>query len=158
MMRNLLAISIVVALSAPSIATAQDQPAVFIHGLGSNSHTWDQAVSRLTPLLAIQPYQVDLDWRALYETQAAQLQQQLGSLPGNVIAVGHSNGGVIARQWNRSRDVGSLITLASPNQGAPFVDHLFEWFTFLDDVLNRQSEFRDRCVEHRGQRRLFAGL
>jgi hypothetical protein len=137
MIRNLLAITIVIAFSAPSVASAEDEPVVFIHGLASSSHTWDPAVSRLTPLLAIQPNQVDLDWRALYETQASQLQQQLGGLPGNVIAVGHSNGGVIARQWNRTRDVGSLITLASPNQGAPFVDHLFEWFTFLDDVLNR---------------------
>jgi pimeloyl-ACP methyl ester carboxylesterase len=139
MIRHLLAVSIVMALSAVSPAAAQDRPAVFIHGLASNSHTWDQAVSRLTPLLAMQPFQVDLDWRALYETQAGQLQQQLGGLPGDVVAVGHSNGGVIARQWSRSRSVGSIITLASPNQGTPFVDHLFEWFTFLDDVLNRMA-------------------
>jgi hypothetical protein len=139
MKRNLLAFAIAAGLAVPSIAAAEDRPAVFIHGLASSSHTWDQAVSDLTPLLAIQPYQVDLDWRALYETQAAQLQQQLGGVPDDVIAIGHSNGGVIARQWNRSRPVGSLITLASPNQGAPFVDHLFEWFTFLDDVLNRMA-------------------
>jgi hypothetical protein len=139
MIRHLLAVSTVIALSAASPAAAQDRPAVFIHGLASNSHTWDQAVSRLTPLLAMQPFQVDLDWRALYETQAGQLQQQLGGLPGDVVAVGHSNGGVIARQWSRSRSVGSIITLASPNQGTPFVDHLFEWFTFLDDVLNRMA-------------------
>jgi hypothetical protein len=139
MIRHLLAVSTVIALSAVSPAAAQDRPAVFIHGLASNSHTWDQAVSRLTPLLAMQPFQVDLDWRALYETQAGQLQQQLGGLPGDVVAVGHSNGGVIARQWSRSRSVGSIITLASPNQGTPFVDHLFEWFTFLDDVLNRMA-------------------
>jgi pimeloyl-ACP methyl ester carboxylesterase len=138
-MRNLPALCLAVTLAASSIATAQDRPAVFIHGLASNSHTWDHAVSQLAPLLAIQPYQVDLDWRAFYETQAAQLQQQIGSVPANVIAVGHSNGGVIARQWSRTRDLGSLITLASPNQGAPFVDHLFEWFTFLDDVLNRMA-------------------
>ena len=117
-MRNLLAISIVVALSAPSVASAEDQPAVFIHGLGSDSHTWDQAVSRLTPFLAIQPYQVDLDWRAFYETQAAQVQQQVGSA-GNVIAVGHSNGGVIARQWSRSRDVGASSRLGRPTKAHP---------------------------------------
>jgi len=72
MQRNLLALGLVVALAGPAIASAEDQPTVFIHGLASNSQTWDQAVSDLTPLLAIQPYQVDLDWRALYETQAAQ--------------------------------------------------------------------------------------
>src|SRR5262249_16834603 len=120
-MRNLFALALAATLAAPSIAAAEDSlkdsPAVFVHGLASNSHTWDQAVSHLTPLLAIQPYQVDLDWRAFYETQAAQLQQQVGNLPGNVVAVGHSNGGVIARQWSRTRDLGSLITLGSPNQG-----------------------------------------
>jgi pimeloyl-ACP methyl ester carboxylesterase len=139
MIRNLLALTIVISLGVSSGAAAEDRPTVFIHGLSSNSHTWDQAVSRLTPLLAMQPFQVDLDWRALYETQAGQLQQQLGSLPANVVAVGHSNGGVIARQWSRNRSVGGIITLASPNQGAPFVDHIFEWFTFLDDVLNRMA-------------------
>jgi pimeloyl-ACP methyl ester carboxylesterase len=139
MNRNLLALTIVISLSVSSGLSAEDRPTVFIHGLASNSHTWDQAVSRLTPLLAMQPFQADLDWRALYETQAGQLQQQLGSLPANVVAVGHSNGGVIARQWSRNRSVGGIITLAAPNQGAPFVDHLFEWFTFLDDVLNRMA-------------------
>jgi pimeloyl-ACP methyl ester carboxylesterase len=139
MIRNLLAVGFAVALTASSVASAQDRPTVFIHGLASNSRTWDPVVGRLTPLLAIQPFQVDLDWRALYETQAGQLQQQLGGLPSDVIAVGHSNGGVIARQWSRNRGVGSIITLASPNQGAPFVDHLFEWFAFLDDVLNRMA-------------------
>src|SRR5262245_52060546 len=140
MIRNfLLLFATVLLLSAPSTVSAEDRPAVFIHGLGSNSHTWDQAVSHLTPRLAIQPYQVDLDWRAFYETQAGQLQQQLGNLPANVIAIGHSNGGVIARQWSRMRDVGSIITLSSPNQGAPIVDHLFDWLAFVDDVLNRMT-------------------
>ena len=82
MTRSLLAFSLAVAFTAPSLASAEDRPAVFIHGLASSSHTWDQAVTDLTPLLAIQPYSVDLDWRAFYETQAAQVQQQVGSLPG----------------------------------------------------------------------------
>jgi pimeloyl-ACP methyl ester carboxylesterase len=137
MIRYLLVSAFAFTLAAPSTASAEDRPTVFVHGLASSSHTWDHAVGELAPLLAIQPFQVDLDWRALYETQAGQLHQQLGTLPANVVAVGHSNGGVIARQWSRSRNLGSLITLASPNQGAPFVDHLFEWFTFLDDILNR---------------------
>jgi pimeloyl-ACP methyl ester carboxylesterase len=121
-------------------ASAEDRPTVFIHGLASSSHTWDQAVSRLTPQLAIKPFQVDLNWRAFYEIQATELEQKLGNqLPANVVAVGHSNGGLVARQWSRNRDVGALITLGSPNQGAPFVDHVFEWFAFLDDILTRIS-------------------
>lgn len=138
MTRNFLTIAALVALLTSSSALAQDRPTVFIHGLTSSSQTWDQAVGRLTPRLAIQPFQVNTDWRALYETQAAQLEQQLGGqLVGSAIAVGHSNGGVIARQWSRSRDLSSVITLGSPTQGAPFVDHLFDWFAYLDDALNR---------------------
>ena len=87
----------------------------------------------------MQPFQADLDWRAIDEMQAGELQQKLGSLPGNVVAVGHSNGGIVARQWSRNRSVGAIITLGSPNQGAPFVDHIFEWFTFLDDILGRMA-------------------
>ena len=63
------------------------------------------AVSRRE--LAILPHQANLNWQALYESQAAELEQKLGSLlPPDTIAVGHSNGGVVARQWSRNRDVG----------------------------------------------------
>src|SRR5262249_19243586 len=73
-------------------------------------------------------------------SQANELEQRVGgSVPNDVIAVGHSNGGVVARQWSRSRNVGALITLGSPNQGAPIVDHLYEWLRFVDDILVRVS-------------------
>jgi pimeloyl-ACP methyl ester carboxylesterase len=139
-MRHLIAILLAGASFTASTAAADDRAVVFIHGLGSSSHTWDEAVSRLTPQLAIQPVQPDLEWRAWFEVQATELEQKLGSqLPADAVAVGHSNGGIVARQWSRTRGVGSLITLGSPNQGVPFVDHLFEWFAYLDDILNRIS-------------------
>jgi pimeloyl-ACP methyl ester carboxylesterase len=140
MARHRAAALLSVALLSAAVASAADRPIVFIHGLASSSQTWDAAVSRLTPPLAIKPVQANLDWRGFYEVQASELEQKLGtSLPSNTVAVGHSNGGVVARQWSRNRDISSLITLGSPNQGAPFVDHLFEWFTFLDDILTRIS-------------------
>ena len=139
-MRHRIAPLIVFAWLAAAGASADDRPTVFVHGFGSSARTWDAAVSRLTPQLAIQPFQTDLEWRSLYEAQATELEQKLGNqLSPGTIAVGHSNGGIIARQWSRTRNVGSLITLGSPNQGVPFVDHLFEWFTFLDDILVRVS-------------------
>ena len=131
---------IAAAFLAASSASGQDRDTVFIHGLASDAGTWNGAAGRLSPQLAIRPHQTNLNWRALYEAQAVELDQKVGgSLGANAIAVGHSNGGVIARQWSRNRGLGSLITLGSPNQGAPIVDHIFEWFTFLDDILARVS-------------------
>ena len=139
-MRHTIAATLFVVSLATPCTFADDRAAVFIHGLGSSGRTWDAAVSRLAPRLAITTYQPDLDWRALYEFQATELEQKLGSqMPASPIAIGHSNGGVIARQWSRSRNLGAVITLGSPNQGVPFVDHVFEWFRFLDDILVRIS-------------------
>lgn len=136
---NRLAIALLTTFLAQSSAFAQDRPVVFIHGFGSGPSTWDSAAARLSSQLAMQPRNADLNWRAPYGVQAGELQQELGSLPSSVVAVGHSNGGVVARQWSRGRSIDSLITLGSPNQGAPLANHLYEWFAFLDDILFRIS-------------------
>ena len=61
-------------------AFAQDRAAVFIHGLASSPSSWNAAVGRLTPQLAIRPEQADLDWRVAYEQQAAELERELGDV------------------------------------------------------------------------------
>ena len=58
------------------IASAQDRPVVFVHGLASSGATWEGAANRLSAGLAIQPYRPDLVWWAPYEFQADQLQEQ----------------------------------------------------------------------------------
>ena len=127
-------------LSAVGSGLAQDRDTVFLHGFKSDGSKWQPATDRLAERLAIRPHRPNLDWRLFYETQAARLESQIGaSLSADAIAVGHSNGGVVARQWSRGRRLGALVTLGSPNQGAPFVDHFFEWFKFLDDALSRIS-------------------
>lgn len=121
-------------------AGAQDRDTVFLHGLKSDPSQWDAAASRLAARLALRPTQPPLDWQLFYETQASNLERGFGpALPGDVVLVGHSNGGVVARQWAKQRQVAALITLGSPNQGAPIVDHLFEWLQFADDILVRIS-------------------
>jgi len=130
---------VLAAMLAASRASAQDRVTVFVHGLGSGPGTWSDAVGRLTPELAIAPRQADLDWRSFYESQAGELDRELAPLPDDVVTVGHSNGGIVARQLARNRDVGALITIGTPNQGAPVVDHIFEWIAFLDDLLGRIS-------------------
>ncbi len=127
-------------LCVASSARAQDRDTVFLHGLNSDASQWEATATRLATELAIRPHRPGLDWRLFYETQAASLEHALGgALSPDVVAVGHSNGGVVARQWTKHRGVGSLVTLGSPNQGAPIVNHLFEWLWFLDDILARIS-------------------
>ncbi len=139
-MRHSIIALALVSLSMVLPASAQDRDTVFLHGLHSDPAKWDLAAGQLRSQLAIRPLQPALDWRTFYETQAASLNRHLaGQLSGDVVAVGHSNGGVVAREWTKSADVRSLITLGSPNQGAPLVNHLFEWLRFLDDIFVRVS-------------------
>lgn len=128
----------VLALVTAAGAAAQETTTVFIHGLKSTPGTWDAAIDRLSPVLAIRPIKADLNWQSLYENQAAEVEQEIGAdVPGNAVVVGHSNGGIVAREWARRHDLSTLITLGTPNQGAPIVDHIFEWLEFLDDILDR---------------------
>ncbi len=127
-------------LGIAASARAQDRDTVFLHGLNSDAGQWEATATRLATQLAVRPVRPGLDWRLLYETQAANLERAWGAtLTPDLVAVGHSNGGVVARQWTRNRQVGGLVTLGSPNQGAPIVNHLFEWLRFLDDILVRIS-------------------
>jgi pimeloyl-ACP methyl ester carboxylesterase len=133
-MRVLIAgLAMAVLLFAVDDAGAQDQPTVFIHGLGSSADTWTQAAERLGASLQIETHARTTNWRETYVAQAAELESVLGNLPPTTIAVGHSNGGVIARQWNRTRPLGAIVTLGTPHQGAPFIQNVFEWAGFYDD-------------------------
>lgn len=149
-MSFVLVCALVVMFAVPALA--QDRDAVFLHGLKSSPDTWQGASDRLAARLAINPRRPALDWSAFYETQAARLETQVGgSVSHDVIAIGHSNGGIVAREWASRRDVGALITVGSPNQGAPFVDHIFEWLWFADDLFTRLSNINviyTQLVDH----------
>mgnify|MGYP002784384420 CR=1 FL=1 len=139
-------LALILACCAP--VSAQDRDAVFIHGLNSGPEVWQGAADRLSRRLAITPHRPALDWSAFYESQANSLQGQLSGMPADTIAVGHSNGGIVARQWSRQRPLGALITIGSPNQGAPIVDHIFEWTAFMDDALSRISNVERVYEQH----------
>jgi len=109
---------------------AQDVPTVFIHGLASSNATWQGAADRLKARVAIAPQRPNLNWRDKFENQASSLQGALGGLPGSTIAVGHSNGGLVARQWSRLHPVSGIVTLGTPNQGAPLAYNALRWLNF----------------------------
>ena len=133
-------------------ARAQDQPVVFLHGLASNSDGWIDTASRLHQGLAIDTHTPDFNWRESYPDQANTLaaRPELAWLPGAPILIGHSNGGIVSRQWTRSRPAAGVITLGTPHRGAPLLPHFFQWTSYhaatpslLNSVLSRFSDWTD---------------
>lgn len=99
-------------------AAGQDTPVVFVHGFASSQQTWQAAATRLAATLRIEPHGVDLPWNDAIETQAGVLNAAKGGLPASTIAVAHSQGGVVSRQWSRSKPLSGVLTLGTPHSGA----------------------------------------
>ncbi len=123
-------------IAAGSVASAQDRPVVFIHGVASGSETWERAANRLQGQLRIAAERADVSWRNSIEAQGSAVHARYGPLPESTVAVGHSLGGLVARQWSRSRELGGLITLATPNRGAPIANHINEWLAFNSSLFD----------------------
>src|SRR5262249_16176880 len=113
-----------------SPASAQERPIVFVHGFGSSGDTWAGAPLRLQTNLAIQTATPSLSASSLYEQQANELQWQAGGFGSDIIAVGHSNGGLVARQWSRQHPVSGILTVGTPHGGAPLVRNLGSYAGF----------------------------
>ncbi len=114
----------------PAAARAQDQPAVFIHGLMGSPTDWEATAERLRHVVAIEPHRPSLPWRDEYPRQASDLHGALGWLPGSTVAVGHSNGGVVAREWSKSRPLNGIVTIGTPHRGAPLMAAFHRWLNF----------------------------
>ena len=103
---------------------AQDRPVVFIHGVASGPETWEDAAARLQSSLQIAPERPAVTWRNSVESQGSEVQGALGGLSGSTVAVGHSLGGIVSRQWSRQHQLDGVITLGAPNRGAPIANHI----------------------------------
>lgn len=108
-------------LAPAAPAGAQDVPVVFIHGIFANGETWRATSQRLASVVQIRPLVAELPSTTVLETQTATLDGQMRALPANTIAVGHSQGGLIARQWSRSRPLRGILTLGTPHGGSQLV-------------------------------------
>jgi hypothetical protein len=127
-------ISLLLALSplvAP-IVHAQDRPVAFLHGFRSDGAGWADTADRLRQGLAIETHLPNLPWRASFAEQAHDLRGrwEYGSLPGSTIAIGHSNGGLVAREWSRHSSLGGIVTLGTPHRGTPILPHFAQWAGF----------------------------
>lgn len=118
---RLVALTLVALLLAPAPSHAQDTPTVFIHGLSSSAATWANAASRLQGRLALEPFIPALPWTEPYETQATALRHRLPALPSRTVVLGHSNGGIVGREYSRHQALTGLVTLGTPHAGAPLV-------------------------------------
>ena len=123
--RRSIVVAVGIVLGSAAAAAAQKRPVVLLHGLASNASTWDATAQRLVADFAVDVYRRDTNWQDSFENQAGEMNASFGGLPASTIAVGHSNGGMVARVWNGSRPFGGLITIATPNQGAPLLANAY---------------------------------
>jgi pimeloyl-ACP methyl ester carboxylesterase len=116
---TMLAVFAALAVLVPAArAVAQDTPVVFVHGIFSNGDEWRRTSARLANVLKIEPHVVDLTSTAVFEQQTAALDGAKRGLPASTIAVGHSQGGLISRQWNRTKPLKGILTMGTPHSGS----------------------------------------
>jgi predicted alpha/beta hydrolase family esterase len=140
-------LALVAGLGLHGVAAAQDRPMVFVHGFKSNGTTWNEAANRLKVQLAITAIQPNLAWRTPFTAQAADLEATVRWVPGVPFAVAHSNGGPVVREWSKLRQLSGLLTLSSPNQGAPIANNAsaFAYYNanIVTSLLNINASFVD---------------
>lgn len=105
-------------VALPPVARGQDVPVVFVHGIFASGQTWRATADRLAATVQIQPYIAELPSTSRFETQTATLDGHVRALPANTIVVGHSQGGLVARDWSRSRPLKGILTLGTPHGGS----------------------------------------
>lgn len=126
---------------------AQDRPMVFVHGFRSQGPAWAQAAQRLQVQLAVTAMHPTLGWRQPFTTQAAELESIVRWVPGQPFAIAHSNGGPVIREWSKARQLSGLLTLSSPNQGAPIANNAGAFAAYnaniVTSLLNLNAAFAD---------------
>ncbi len=110
--------TVIAASSSAAQVPARD--VVFVHGLTQTGNSWNAMKPALDAQLHIASQAPSLSWQYGYAVQADQLAAHLGYRT-NVIAVSHSNGGVVTRRYltaGTTARVGGHVSLGSPHHGA----------------------------------------
>jgi hypothetical protein len=123
---------VALSLAWPSASAAQDRPVVFLHGLQATASDWATTAGRLQQRVAIDARIPSLPWRSPYESQAQSVNQsaELRNLSSDPFMVGHSNGGIVARELSRVRRLAGITTIGTPHRGAPIVPGFQQWLLF----------------------------
>jgi pimeloyl-ACP methyl ester carboxylesterase len=108
-----------------SVISAQTNNYIWFHGLNDNSDCWSLYDTSLTPTNSRR-----INYQS--NTSIQNISQGIwssynGSFPQNSILIGHSMGGLVAREleFRYPNSVKGIITIGTPNQGAQVVSELF---------------------------------
>ncbi len=121
--RVLLSLLLVVpaTVSSQGSGEAPRQPLVMAHGIRSGEATWNVAKDALFSTYPVWVKRKTTDWTASPVDQATDLEQTLMlGLPDTTLVIAHSGGGIVMRQAALDNaPMRGLLTIGSPNQGAP---------------------------------------
>ena len=112
---------------------AQDRPVVFLHGFHSDAGGWVATAERLRMRAAITVHTPTVNWRATFADQVNELagpRRRSPLFPASSMAIGHSNGGLVAREWARRGSLDGVVTIGTPHRGAPMVPNYGHWVAF----------------------------
>lgn len=99
---------------------AQSETVSFIHGFGSTSSVWNTMNSDLSQDYSFNSYNVSYNTAQSIGTSASSVY-----IPNGSVAVAHSQGGLLAREYLRrtsTSNLDALITVGTPNLGAPIIN------------------------------------
>ncbi len=115
------------------LASAQDRPVIWVHGLGEDGTTWDIYDNLFDAERQIdgrsRPYNDGSGVAAFATSVSGGITTDFPGTSGTNttnIGIGHSLGGLAVRELDRTRTgttrrLGGLITIGTPNDGAPIV-------------------------------------
>lgn len=113
------------ALLNGTAAEAQRQPLVMAHGIRSDASLWQDMGNQLSNELPLTVLRATTPWTQPYALQASTLRAALGVLPDSSIAVGHSSGGLVLRQYAmQEQKLRGLLTVGSMHSGAPIAANI----------------------------------
>ncbi len=95
----------------------QSDQVSFIHGLNDNASVWNTMASQLSGDFDFVRDDVNYNSEAAINNSASTV-----NIPSGTVSLGHSLGGLIAREYLRQNSTGNmkaLITVGTPHQGAP---------------------------------------
>ena len=127
MLQKIIFLLLAMVIGLPLTSTAQDRNIVWVHGLNTNSNDWQNfrnqfsGSHRLNQTFASVPqtYNTSNGLQTFANAIDSQNQNAFGTAtPRRSIVIGHSMGGAAARRLDFTMDVGGIITVGSPLNGA----------------------------------------
>jgi pimeloyl-ACP methyl ester carboxylesterase len=124
-------LAILTLVAALSRIGAAQTPIVFVHGLNSDGTTWGSTPSVIEGQFFVTPLQPSLSSFHFFQDQAVELRQKIGAQPSSLIAVGHSNGGIVLRLANFEQPMQGIVTIGTPHRGAQLATRVMDGSTYL---------------------------